>query len=690
MAKPPVAAKRPQARVHHGDEFLDDFEWLRDKESPEVLEHLQAENAYTDEMTAHLAELRKTIFDEIKSRTQETDMSVPVRMKDWWYYSRIEAGEQYSRNCRVAATSDWTPPLVEPGQPIAGEQILLDSNIEAKGHDFYSLGGFDITNDGNRLAYSIDTVGDERYTIRVKNLSDGTLLDDEVTDAAGGVTWSNDGNYFFFVRYDDAWRPYQIWRHKIGGGDELVYEETDEKFFLGVGATSNDRFLVIGASSKTTSEMRILDANNPTGEFEIVWPRETDVEYSIEYAIIGGEEKLLITHNKYAKNFQVDSYAVGNYSDATPLVPASDSERIDYVDTYANHVVLGVRRNALTHVDLIELTPTGPGERRSIDFGEELFSAGIRGNAEWDPPVLRMAYTSFITPTKIVDYVLGTGELLIRKEQPILGGYDPADYVQRREWVRAEDGTEIPLSIVHHKDTLLDGTAPGLLYGYGSYEISIDPGVSIPRISLLNRGFVFAIAHIRGGGELGRQWYEAGKMQNKMNSFTDFVACAKYLADKRFVDKHRLIAEGGSAGGLLMGAVANLAPEAFGGIVASVPFVDPLTTILDPSLPLTVIEWDEWGNPLADKEAYDYIKSYSPYENVQDRPYPPVLVITSLHDTRVFFVEPAKWVQKLRQHSKNPVLLKIDLNAGHGGVSGRYRAWEERAFELAWIIDTAS
>lgn len=690
MAKPPIAARRPQARVHHGDEFFDDYEWLRDKESPEVLEHLRAENAYTDEMTAHLAELRQTIFDEIKSRTQETDMSVPVRMRDWWYYSRIEAGEQYARHCRVAATSDWTPPLVEPGQPILGEQILLDSNVEAKGHDFYSLGGFDVTNDGNWLAYSIDTVGDERYTIRVKNLGDGTLLDDEVTEAAGGVTWSKDGNYFFFVRYDDAWRPYQIWRHEIGGRDELVYEEPDERFFLGVGTTSNDRFLVIGASSKTTSEMRILDANNPTGEFEIVWPRETDVEYSIDYAIIGGDEKLLITHNKFAKNFQVDVYQVGNYSDATPLVAASDLERIDYVDTYANHVVLGIRRNALTHVDLIELTPEGPGERRSIDFGEELFSAGIRGNAEWDPPVLRMSYTSFITPTKIVDYVLKTGELVVRKQQPILGDYDPADYVQRREWVRAEDGTEIPLSIVHHKDTSLDGTAPGLLYGYGSYEISIDPGVSIPRISLLDRGFIFAIAHIRGGGELGRQWYESGKMHNKMNSFTDFIQCARYLADKRFVDPKRLIAEGGSAGGLLMGAVANLAPDAFGGIVASVPFVDPLTTILDPSLPLTVIEWDEWGNPLADKDAYDYIKSYSPYENVQDRPYPPILVITSLHDTRVFFVEPAKWVQKLRQHSDNPVLLKIDLNAGHGGVSGRYRAWEERAFELAWIIDTAS
>ena len=690
MAKPPIAAKRPQARVHHGDEFFDDYEWLRDKESPEVLEHLRAENAYTDEMTAHLAELRQIIFDEIKSRTQETDMSVPVRMRDWWYYSRIEAGEQYARHCRVAATSDWTPPLVEPGQPILGEQILLDSNVEAKGHDFYSLGGFDVTNDGNWLAYSIDTVGDERYTIRVKNLGDGTLLDDEVTEAAGGVTWSKDGNYFFFVRYDDAWRPYQIWRHEIGGRDELVYEEPDERFFLGVGTTSNDRFLVIGASSKTTSEMRILDANNPTGEFEIVWPRETDVEYSIDYAIIGGDEKLLITHNKFAKNFQVDVYQVGNYSDATPLVAASDLERIDYVDTYANHVVLGIRRNALTHVDLIELTPEGPGERRSIDFGEELFSAGIRGNAEWDPPVLRMSYTSFITPTKIVDYVLKTGELVVRKQQPILGDYDPADYVQRREWVRAEDGTEVPLSIVHHKDTSLDGTAPGLLYGYGSYEISIDPGVSIPRISLLDRGFVFAIAHIRGGGELGRQWYESGKMHNKMNSFTDFIQCARYLADKRFVDPKRLIAEGGSAGGLLMGAVANLAPDAFGGIVASVPFVDPLTTILDPSLPLTVIEWDEWGNPLADKDAYDYIKSYAPYENVQDRPYPPILVITSLHDTRVFFVEPAKWVQKLRQHSDNPVLLKIDLNAGHGGVSGRYRAWEERAFELAWIIDTAS
>ena len=696
MSLPPVARKEPFVRTHHGDNFVDDYEWLRDKKSAETLAYLEAENVYAEELTADQAELRQQIFDEIKNRTEETDLSVPSRHGNWWYYARTVEGKQYGLRCRcpIDNADDWTPPVLDAHADIPGEQILLDSNVEAEGHEFFSLGAFGLSVDDNWLAYSTDTRGDERFTIRIKDLRTGELLDDEITGASHGATLSLTGSHVFYSTVDEAWRPNQIWRHKVGSAEDdvLVYEETDERFFAGVGSTHSDKFLVIGVSSKITSEVRVLDAADPEGTFEIVLPRTDGVEYSLEHAVIAGTDVFLIMHNDGAPNFELISVPVDDPSQRTIVIPGSADTRLDDIDVFARQLMVSFRRDALARVGVIGLTDDGLGPLTEIDFGEELFTSGVGGNAEWDQPLVRLGYGSFVTPGTVFDYVVETGELLVRKQATVLGDFNADDYEQHRSWATAPDGTRVPMSIVCKKGTPRDGSAPGLLYGYGSYEASMDPGFSIARLSLLDRGFVYAVAHVRGGGEMGRHWYDDGKMLHKRNTFTDFIACAEHLVDEGWTSAERLIAEGGSAGGLLMGAIANLAPEAFRGIVANVPFVDALTSILDPSLPLTVIEWDEWGNPLADADVYAYMKSYSPYENVAAHHYPAILAITSLNDTRVLYVEPAKWVAKLRatKTGDSPVLLKTEMNAGHGGVSGRYASWHERAWELAWIIDTAT
>ena len=696
MSLPPVARKEPFVRTHHGDNFVDDYEWLRDKKSAETLAYLEAENVYAEELTADQAELRQQIFDEIKNRTEETDLSVPSRHGNWWYYARTVEGKQYGLRCRcpIDNADDWTPPVLDAHADIPGEQILLDSNVEAEGHEFFSLGAFGLSVDDNWLAYSTDTRGDERFTIRIKNLRTGELLDDEITGASHGATLSLTGSHVFYSTVDEAWRPNQIWRHKVGSAEDdvLVYEETDERFFAGVGSTHSDKFLVIGVSSKITSEVRVLDAADPEGTFGIVLPRTDGVEYSLEHAVIAGTDVFLIMHNDGAPNFELISVPVDDPSQRTIVIPGSADTRLDDIDVFARQLMVSFRRDALARVGVIGLTDDGLGPLTEIDFGEELFTSGVGGNAEWDQPLVRLGYGSFVTPGTVFDYVVETGELLVRKQATVLGDFNADDYEQHRSWATAPDGTRVPMSIVCKKGTPRDGSAPGLLYGYGSYEASMDPGFSIARLSLLDRGFVYAVAHVRGGGEMGRHWYDDGKMLHKRNTFTDFIACAEHLVDEGWTSAERLIAEGGSAGGLLMGAIANLAPEAFRGIVANVPFVDALTSILDPSLPLTVIEWDEWGNPLADADVYAYMKSYSPYENVAAHHYPAILAITSLNDTRVLYVEPAKWVAKLRatKTGDSPVLLKTEMNAGHGGVSGRYASWHERAWELAWIIDTAT
>ncbi|MCW2768815.1 MAG: oligopeptidase, partial [Aeromicrobium sp.] len=526
---------------------------------------------------------------------------------------------------------------------------------------------------------------------KVKDLRTGEVLPDEIAGTSGGATWSAGATHLFYTTVDDAWRPWRVWRHTLGSTTEdvLVVEESDERYFIGIGRTQSEKYLVIGMSSKVTSEVRVLEADDPEGEFRVVLPRRDGVEYSLEHVVVGGADHFLILHNEGALNFELVTVPVDDPTSRTVVIPGSDTTRLEDVDVFARYVFVSYRRDALSRIGYLPIGDDAFGELTEIDFGEELFTSGVGANAEWDQPLVRVGVGSFITPASVFDYDVATGELILRKQAPVLGGYDPEEYEQHRSWATAEDGTRVPVSIVTRKDTPRDGTAPALIYGYGSYEASMDPGFSVMRLSLLDRGFVFAIAHVRGGGELGRHWYDDGKLLHKKNTFTDFVASARHLVAEGWTSADRLVAEGGSAGGLLMGAVANLAPDAFAGIVAAVPFVDALTTILDPSLPLTVIEWDEWGNPLDDPEVYAYMKSYSPYENVGAHDYPAILAVTSLHDTRVMYVEPAKWVARLRELGTGdaPILLKTEMHAGHGGVSGRYASWKERAWELAWIID---
>jgi oligopeptidase B len=683
--KPPVAARKPIERTHHGDVFVDDYEWLRDKTDTEVLGYLRAENTYTQARTAHLESLREAIFGEISERTLQTDLSVPYRHGGYWYYTRTVEGKQYPITCRVRADGD-EPPATE-GE-IAGEEILLDGNEVAGDSEFFSLGTVDVSTDGRLLAYSTDLVGDERFTLRIKDLSTGELLPDELPDVHYGSAWSADGSTIFYTKVDDAWRPFQVWRHTPGtdAADVLVMDEPDERFWVGVELTRNEQSIQLSLGSKLTSEVWLLDANDPTGDPVVVAPRREGVEYDVEHA----GDQLLIVHNADAPNFSLATAPLDEPGNWTTLIEADESSRLIGVDAFADHVVLHRRRDALTELAVIRRTGSGFGAPEGLTFDEPIYTVSPGRNDEWQDTRYRFSFTSLVTPTSTYDVAIDSGERRLLKQQPVLGGVELSAYTQYREWATAPDGTRVPVSMVARKDVAQDGNAPVVLYGYGSYEASMDPWFSIARLSLLDRGVVFAIAHVRGGGELGRHWYDDGKTLTKRNTFTDFIAVAEHLVKEGWTRPGRIVAQGGSAGGLLMGAIANLAPRAFGGIVAEVPFVDALTTILDPSLPLTVIEWEEWGNPLKDPEVYRYMKSYAPYENVAAQEYPPILAITSLNDTRVFYVEPAKWVAKLRATATGDaeVLLKIEMEAGHGGRSGRYDAWREVAFSLSWILDT--
>lgn len=691
--QPPIAKRGNHRREHHGDVFIDPYEWLRDKDNPEVIAHLEAENAYTDAATAHLEPLRQKIFDEIKARTKETDLSVPMRRNGWWYYARSFEGKQYAVHCRcpIGDPDDWTPPELDEGAEIAGEQVLLDENVEADGHEYFSLGAATVSLDGNVLAYSVDVKGDERYTLKFKDLRTGELYDDTITGIGAGGTWAADSRTFYYTTVDDSWRPDTVWRHRLAAGlpSEKVYHEPDERFWVAIGRSRSDKFLFVASGSAVTTEVRYVDAHDPTAELTTVWERRDLVEYSVEHAVIGGEDRFLILHNDGAENFMLVDAPVANPSDFRTVIEHRSDVRLDGVDAFDGFLVVSYRSEALPKMALWPLTADGYGTREELTFDSELTAAGMGGNPNWSTPKLRIGATSFITPARIYDLDLATGERTLLREQPVLGGYRPEDYVERRDWAVASDGARIPLSIIHRAG--LQFPAPALIYGYGAYESCEDPRFSIARLSLLDRGMVFVIAHVRGGGELGRPWYEHGKLLEKTNTFTDFIAASRHLVDTGVTRPQNLVALGGSAGGLLMGAVANMAPELFAGILAQVPFVDALTTILDPSLPLTVTEWDEWGNPLEDPEVYRYMKSYTPYENVAAQDYPLILAMTSLNDTRVYYVEPAKWVAALR-HTKtdgHPVLLKTEMVAGHGGLSGRYERWKEAAFQYAWLLAAA-
>lgn len=693
---PPRAEQRESTREHHGDVIVDPYEWLRDKEDPAVRAHLEAENAYAEAVTADLQPLRDAIFEEIRSRTQETDLSVPVASGPWWYYSRSFEGSQYTVECRAPRVEGAPRPMPEPGSEVEGEQILLDANAEAAGHDFFALGALTVSPDHQRLAYAVDTEGDERFALRVKDLRTGDVIDTAVDEVGYGCVFSLDGQHLFYTRVDETWRPHQVWRHEVGtptAADVLVHHEEDERFWMGVGSSRDDRWLMIGLGSKTTSEVRILDAADPTGEFRVVAPRREGVEYDVEPA----GDRLLIVHNADS----IDSDLAWAPLDATSadqwqtLMRAERGERFQGIDAFDDVAVLSLRRDGLTALRVLDRDPaqaSGFAGHHDLQFDEPVYSVGLGDNPESASTRLQVVFESMVTPKTVYDYDVVSREFELLKRQPVLGDYDPTQYEQRREWATAADGTKVPLSLVYPAGTRPDGAHPGLLTAYGSYEISSDPYFSVARLSLLERGFVYAIAHVRGGGELGRAWYDEGKLATKKNTFTDFVSCAEHLVESGWVAPDRLVAEGGSAGGLLIGAAVNLAPARFRAVHAAVPFVDALTTILDPSLPLTVVEWEEWGNPLADPEVYGYMKSYSPYENVQHAAYPAVLATTSLNDTRVFFTEPAKWVARLREATtsdpaQRPVLLRTEMVAGHGGKSGRYDAWRQVAWEWAFLID---
>ncbi|HEY3903249.1 MAG TPA: S9 family peptidase [Streptosporangiaceae bacterium] len=696
--QPPAAKRIPVERTHHGDTVIDEYDWLADKDNPDTIAFLEGQNAYTEAMTQGQDDLRAAIFSEIKGRTQETDLTVPTRKGGWWYYSRTVEGKQYRVCCRCPVRDqNERPPMTDDGSPPAGEQILLDDNELAGDNAFFARGSYEISPDGTKLAFSTDYSGDERFTMRFKDLVTGEVAADEIKDTYYSAAWSLDGSALFYVTVDDAWRPYQVWRHLVGTPaeqDQVVFTETDERFFAGVALSRSERYLMIGTDSKLTSEVWLLDAANPTGELTVVVPRRQGIEYSVDHQVAAdGTERLLILHNDGAENFELATASLERPSEWTPLVPHRADTRLLGADAFADHLVLYYRKDGLTGLRILR----AGGTSHDLAFDEPVYTVEPDANPEYTSRLFRLGFESMVTPDSVYDYDTVTGELTLLKRQPVLappGGtpYRSEDYEQVRLWAPAPDGTRVPISLVRRKDVPADGTAPLLLYGYGSYEISNDPYFAVPRLSLLDRGFIFAIAHIRGGGELGRHWYDDGKLLNKMNTFRDFISCAKYLSESGWTSPDRLIARGGSAGGLLMGAVANLAPEAFAAIVANVPFVDALNSILDPSLPLTVTEWEEWGDPLHDPAYYSYMKSYSPYENISaTAAYPPILAVTSLNDTRVRYSEPAKWIAKLQATAAGgPFLLKTEMIAGHRGRSGRYDAWHEEAVILAWIITTAA
>jgi oligopeptidase B len=698
---PPAAKQVPAARTHHGDTVIDCYAWLADRNDPDALAYLKAENDYAEAAASGLRALRDQIFAEIKARTQESDLSVPVRKGGWWTYARTVEGQQYPVHCRRAVRpGEVLPPAAADGAPLDGEEVLLDCNELAAGAGFFALGAYRPSPDWRLLGYSADFAGDERFTIRIKDLAAGEVLPDEIPGAYYGCAWSLDGSTLFYVTVDDAWRPYRVWRHKVGtpaAADVVVFEEPDERFHVRVGQTRSERYLVIRTASVLTSEVWLCEAAAPDGAFTVVAPRRHGVDYDVEHA----GDQLLILHNDGAENFEIAAAPVTDPARWTPLVRHRPEVRLLSVDAFADHLVVHFRRDGLTGLRILGRRDRdghgeyGPGAGREVAFPEPVYRVAPGPNPEFTSGRYRLSYTSFVTPGSVYDCDMATGELTLLKRQPVLAApdgrqYRPEDYEQHREWATADDGTRVPISLVCRAGTPRDGSAPFLLYGYGAYEISRDPGFSIPVLSLLDRGFGYAIAHVRGGGEMGRPWYTGGKLLRKKNTFTDFIACARHLAARGWTAPDRLVARGASAGGLLMGAAANMAPEAFAGIVAQVPFVDALNTILDPSLPLTVTEWEEWGDPLHDPQVYAYMKSYSPYENVTGQEYPPIFALAGLNDTRVSYHEPAKWIARLRAAGRGgPFLLKTEMEAGHGGRSGRYDAWREEALVLAWIIQTA-
>jgi oligopeptidase B len=671
---PPVAERRPHRLTIHGDTRVDEYYWLRDRDDPDVIRYLEAENAYTAAMMRHTGRLQEQLYCEMLGRIQETDLSVPERIDDWFYYSRTEAGRQYPILCRRHLRLD------------APEEIALDQNLLAQGHDYFRVGSLAISPDHRLLAFSTDTTGAETYTLFVKDLASGMLLPERIDNTSYGVEWAADNRTLFYTTMDETHRPWRLHRHRLGtdaSEDAIVYEEADGSVLLSLGKTRSRAFILVDLSSHSASEVRYIPADDPEAPLRLVAPREPEVEYTVEHH---GDRFFIVT-NDGAPNFRLAEAPVATPGKAhwRTLIENNPAVKLDGVDAFRNHLVIYEREDALLHIRVRDLRT---GESHRVGFPEAVYSFRPAANPEFDTATLRFVYMSLVTPNSVIDYGLDTRAWELRKQQEVKGGYDPSLYHTERAFAEAPDGTRVPLSLVYRTPLVRDGARPLLLNGYGSYGSSYDPTFSSNAISLLDRGFVIALAHIRGGEEMGRAWYEHGKRLEKRNTFTDFIAAAEHLIREGYTSRERLAINGGSAGGLLMGAVVNLRPELFRAVVAEVPFVDVVTTMLDESIPLTVIEYEEWGNP-NDPAYYEYMKSYSPYDNVRAQGYPDMLVTAGLNDPRVAYWEPAKWVARLRtlRTAETRLLLKTNMGAGHSGASGRYDYLREVAFKYAFVLD---
>lgn len=672
--QPPVAEKIKKELTIHGDTRIDNYYWLNDREDPKVIAYLKAENAYMDTITKSSAELKTKLYEEMKGRIMETDASVPYLKEGYYYYSRYEQGKEYPIYCRKKGSTEAT------------EEIILNVNDLAVGHDYYQVGAMTVSPDGQWLAYGVDTVSRRKYMIHIKNLQTGELQPERIAETAGNVAWANDNKTFFYTaKNPTTLREERILRHVVGtpaSEDKEIFVEKDETYETGVSRSKSGKYIFIESGSTLSSEYQVLDASKPTGAFKVFQPRQKNMLYRIDHQ----DNHFYVVTNWDAVNFRLmecplDKTERTNWKE---VIPHRADVLLEGIDLFRDHLVLSERKNGLTQLRVINAKTH---EDHYLHFDEPAYVAATSVNPEFDTKVLRYTYTSMTTPVSTFDYNMDTKQNELRKRQEVLGGYNPKDYITERIYVTARDGVKVPVSIVYKKTFEKNGKMPLLLYGYGSYGHSIDPGFSSNRLSLLDRGFAYAIAHIRGGEEMGRQWYEDGKLFKKKNTFTDFIDCADYLVAQHYTDSAHLYAMGGSAGGLLMGAVVNMRPSLWNGVIAAVPFVDVVTTMLDESIPLTTGEFDEWGNPKK-KEYYDYMKSYSPYDNVTAQAYPNMLVTTGLHDSQVQYWEPAKWVAKLREVKTDHhlLLLHTNMEAGHGGASGRFKPLEEVAMQYAFLL----
>lgn len=669
--QPPMAEKKTKTTNIHGVTLVDDYFWLREKSNPAVMSHLKSEDAYTDVVMKPTAPLQEKLYNEMLSHIKQTDSNVPYRYGNYFYYSRTFEGKQYPVYCRKKGSTD------------AAEEILLDVNELAKGQPFMAIGDFVPSDDGNLLAYSTDNTGYRQYLLQVKDLRTGELLPERM-ERVTSVVWANDNKTLFYVTEDAVTkRSDKFFRHVLGTGTtDTVYDEKDELFDIGVGRSLDKAVIFLHAFSKTSTEARFLRADDPNGTFKVVLPREKEHEYDVDYR----DNLLYIRTNKGAKNFRVVTAPISDPSEKNwkEFVAHNPAVKIEAISLFAHHAVLSEWENGLQQLDVLDFKTN---KRQRIKFPEPVYSVSLSENREFDTDLVRYSYNSLVTPNSVFDYDMNIGKSTLLKETEVPGGFDRNNYQSERVFATASDGTKIPMSMVYRKGVKKDGSAPLLLYGYGSYGYSISPTFSSSRLSLLDRGVIFVIGHIRGGSEMGEEWRQAGRMMNKMNTFTDFIACGEALVKMKYTSKDRLVIEGGSAGGLLMGVVSNLRPDLFKAVVSHVPFVDVLNTMLDATLPLTTSEYIEWGNP-NEKPAFDYMKTYSPYDNIAKKDYPAMLVKVSVNDSQVPYWEGAKLVAKLRamKTDKNPLLLKVNFGAGHGGASGRYDALRETAFDYAFML----